>query len=173
MPRDGGVHGQLDIQDGELSVHCFLLCFFHGQDEVRHAHCILVEEEHVQVQHYNVKGMETCRVLLKEFKAVMRKYLVEEHGAILEFVDVHLLHHGADELFAAILSCLSNSVVFGVSFVDGFGLLYLHDSFVFGNLVIPEAKVLGVGKCGTIVVGHVGQLCLNNPYNMMKPISPL
>ncbi len=132
------------------------------------------EEEHVQAQCYNVKGMETRRVLFKVFKEVMRKYFVEEREAILEFVDVHLLHHGADELFAAVLSRFPNSVVFGASFVDGFGLFYFHHCRIFGNLVTPaEAKALRDGKCGTIVVGHVGRLYLNNPYNIMKPVSPV
>ena len=33
---DNGVHGQLNIQDGELCSLCLLLGFFHGQDEVWH-----------------------------------------------------------------------------------------------------------------------------------------
>ncbi len=56
--------------------------------------------------------------------------------------------------------------------MDGFGLFHFHHCHVFGNLVIPEAKARD-GKCGTVVVGHVGRLCLNNPCNMMKPISPV
>ena len=107
------------------------------------------------------------------FKEVTRKVLVEECGAILEFVDIHLLHCGADELLAAILSYLPNFLVVGASFVDGFGLLCFHHCCVFGDLVIPEAKALRDGKCGTIVVGHVGRLYLNNPYNIMKPVSPV
>ena len=152
----GGIHGQFDVKDGELCALCFLLHFFHGQDEVRHARSVFVEEEHVQVQCNNVKGVEHSRILLQVFKEVTRIDLVEERGAILEFVDVHLLHCGADELLAAILGCLPNFVVFGVSFVNGFGLLNFHHCCVFGNLVIPEAKASRDGKFGTIVVDHVG-----------------
>jgi hypothetical protein len=93
----GGVHGQFNVKNGELCALCFLLRFFHGRDEVRHASCIFVEEEHVPVQCYDVEGVETCRVFLQVFKdEVMHKDLVEECGAILEFVDVHLLHRSAD-----------------------------------------------------------------------------
>ncbi len=45
--QGGSVHGQLDVENGELCMLCFLLHFFHGQDEVRHACSIFVEEEHV------------------------------------------------------------------------------------------------------------------------------
>jgi hypothetical protein len=38
---------------------------------------------------------------------------------------------------------------------------------------IPEAKVFGDGKCDAGVVGHVDGLRLHNPYNMMRPISPI
>jgi hypothetical protein len=90
------------------------------------------------------------------FKEVTCKDLIEERGAILEFLDVHLLHCGADELLAAVLSCLPNFVVFGASLVDGFCLLHFCHCHIFGDLVIPEAKVFGDGKCGASVVGHVG-----------------
>jgi hypothetical protein len=96
---------------------------------------------------------------------------MELHGAIFKLVDVHLLHRGADELFEAILSQFPNAVVFGAIFVDGFGLFHFHHCCIFGNLVIPEAKVLWDGKCGTAVVGHVGRLCLNNSKDRKKPIS--
>jgi hypothetical protein len=59
----GSIHGQFDVKDGELSALHFLLHFFHGQDEVRHARDIFVEEEHVGAQCYNVEDVETCRVL--------------------------------------------------------------------------------------------------------------
>ncbi len=74
-----------DIHNGEFSALCFLLCFFHGQDEVRHHACHnFAEEEHVQAQCYDVEGVETCRVFLQVFKEVtMHKNLVEECGAIL------------------------------------------------------------------------------------------
>ena len=45
--RGSSVHGSFDVKDGELCAFCFLLCFFHGEDEVRHACSIFVEEEHV------------------------------------------------------------------------------------------------------------------------------
>jgi hypothetical protein len=90
------------------------------------------------------------------FKEVKCKDLLEEHGAILEFVDVHLLHCSMYELFSAVLSHFPNSIVFGVSFVYGSGLLHFHHCCIFGNLVIPEAKALRDGKCGTVVAGHVG-----------------
>ncbi len=90
-------------------------------------------------------------------KEVTRKDLVEEHDAILEFVDVHLLHCRVDEFLAAVLSCLPNFIVFGASFVDGFGLLHFHHCRVFGNLVIPEAKALRDEKCNdNFVVGLAG-----------------
>jgi hypothetical protein len=95
----GSIHGQFDIMDGELCALHFLLCFFCGQNEVRHAHSVFIEEEHVRAQCNNVKSMlETSRVLLQVFKEVMRKDLVEERGAILEFVDVPLLHCDVYEL---------------------------------------------------------------------------
>ncbi len=108
------------------------------------------------MQCYDVEGMEICRVFLQVFGEVTCKNLVKDCGAILEFVDVHLFHHGADKLFAAVLSRFPNSVVFGASFVDGFGLLHSHHCWVFGNLVIPEAKALRDGKYGIVVVGCVG-----------------
>jgi len=80
------------------------------------------------------------------FKEVTCKDLIEERGAILEFLDVHLLHCGADELLAAVLSCLPDFVVFGASFVDGLGLLHLDYCCIFCNLVVPEAKAFGDGK---------------------------
>jgi hypothetical protein len=57
--------------------------------------------------------------------------------------------------------------------MDRFGLFHFHHCHICGNLVISEAKVLRDGKCSSVVVGHVGQLCLNNPKNTMKPISPV
>ena len=73
-----------------------------------------------------------------------------------EFIDVHFFHCGANELLAAVLSCLPNFIVFGASFVDGLGLLHLDYCCIFGNLVIPEAKAFGDGKCIAFVVCHVG-----------------
>jgi hypothetical protein len=90
-----------------------------------------------------------------------------------EFVDVHLFHCGANELLAAILSYLPDFVVFGVSFVDGLSLLHLDYCHIFGDLVVPEAKAFGNGKCIAFVVCHVGGICLHNPYDMMKSISPV
>jgi hypothetical protein len=107
-------------------------------------------------RHNDVESVETSRVFLQVFKEVTRNDLVEEHGAMLEFVDVHLLHCDTDEILAATLSCLPNFIVYGASFMDGFGLLHFHHCRVFGNLVIPEAKVLRDGKYGTVVVSHVG-----------------
>ncbi len=105
----------------------------------------------------------TSGVLLEVFKEVKHKdQVVEECGAILEFVNVHLFHCGAEELFAAILSCLPNFVVFGASFVDGLGLLHLNYCRIFGNLVVPEAKAFGDGKCFAFMVCHVGGLHLHN-----------
>jgi hypothetical protein len=101
-------------------------------------------------------ALQISDLVLQVFKEVMRKDLVEECGAILEFVDVHLLHCGVDELLAAILSCLPNLVVFRASFVDSFGLLYFYHVCIFCNLVIPEAKAFGDGKCNASVVRHVG-----------------
>jgi hypothetical protein len=151
----------------------FLLCFFHGKDEVRHACSVFVEEEHVQVQRNDVVGMKTSGVLLKVFKEVMRKDLVEECGAFLEFVDVHLFHCDANDLLAAVLSCLPDFVVFGANFVDGLCLLHLDYCCIFDNLVLPEDKAFGNGKCIAFVVCHVGGLRLHNPYDMMKAISPV
>jgi hypothetical protein len=149
--------------DGELCAICFLPCFFHGKDEVRHAHSIFVEEEHVRAQCDDVKGVKSSGVLLEVFEEVTCKDLVEECDAILEFVDVHLFHSSADELLAAILSCLPNFLVFCASFVDGLCLLYLDCCCIFGNLVVPEAKAFGDGKCAAFVVCHVGRLHLHNP----------
>jgi hypothetical protein len=78
-----------------------------------------VEEGHVRAQHDDVEGVKARGVLLEVFKEVTRKDLVEECCAILEFIDVHFFHCGANELLAAVLSCLPDFVVFGVSFVDG------------------------------------------------------
>ncbi len=125
------------------------------------------------MQRNDVKGVKTSGVLLKMFKEVTRKDLVEECNAILEFVDVHLFHCDANKLLAVALSCFPNFVVFGVSFVDGLGLLHFDYCCIFGNLVIPEAKAFGNGECAVFVVCHVGGLCLHNPYNMMKSISPV
>jgi hypothetical protein len=107
------------------------------------------------------------------FKEVTRIDFVEEHDAILELIDVHLLHCGADELLVAVLSCLPNFVVLGASIVDGLSLLHSYYYCIFGNLVIPETKTFGDGKCNTGVVGHVGVLHLHNPYNMLKSIHPV
>ncbi len=159
--------------DGELCTLCFLLRFFHGKDEVRHARSIFVVEEHVRVQCNNVKGLKTSRVLLEVFEEVRRKDLVEECCVILEFVDVHFFHCGTNELLAAILGCLPDFIVFGASFVDGLGLLHLDYCCIFCNLVVPEAKAFGDGKCIAFVVCHVGRFRLYNPYNMMKSISPV
>ncbi len=63
-----------------------------------------------------------------------------------EFIDVHFFHCGANELLAAVLSCLPDFVVFGAGFVDGLGLLHLDYCPIFCNLVIPEAKVFGMGN---------------------------
>jgi hypothetical protein len=117
--------------------------------------------------------MKTSVVLLKLFKEVTHKDLVEECGTILEFVDVHLFHCDTDELLADILSCLSNFVVFGASFVDGLGLLHLDYCCIIGNLVVPETKAFGNGKCAAFMVCHVGRLHLHNPYDMMKSNSPV
>ncbi len=125
------------------------------------------------MQHDDVEDVATSRILPQVFKEVMPIDLVEERGAILEFVDVHLFHCSTDELIAAVLSCLSNFLVFGASLVNGFGLLHFHYCCIFGDLVIPEAKAFGDEKCNASLVGHVGRLCLHNPYNMMKPISPV
>jgi hypothetical protein len=81
--RGSSVHGSFDVKDGELYAFCFLLCFFHGKDEVRHACSIFVEEEHVQAQCEDVEGMKTSGVLLEVFEEVTHKDLVEECGAIL------------------------------------------------------------------------------------------
>jgi hypothetical protein len=97
--------------------------------------------------------------------------LMKERGDILEFVDVHLFYCDADELLAAVLSYLPN--LFGASFVDGLGLFHLDYCCVFSNLVIPEAKALGDGRCNAGVVGHVGRLCSHNPYYMIKSIIPV
>ncbi len=113
-----------------------------------------MEEEHVQAQCNDVESVETRRVLLQVFEEVTLIDLVEEHGAVREFIDVHLFHWGVDELLVAVLSCLPNFVVYGASFVDGFGLLHFHHCHVLGNLVIPEAKAFGDGKCDAGVVGH-------------------
>ncbi len=59
----GGIHGQFNVEDGELFVLCFLLRFLHGEDDVRHACIIFVEEEHVGVQCNNAKGVKTSRVI--------------------------------------------------------------------------------------------------------------
>jgi hypothetical protein len=117
--------------------------------------------------------MKTSQGLLKVFKEVTNIDLVEEHGAIFEFVDVHLFHCSADELLVDVLSCLPNFAVFGASFVDGLGLLHFDYCCVFGNLVVPEIKAFGDGRFDAGVVGHVGGFHLHNPYNMMKSISPV
>jgi hypothetical protein len=91
--------------------------------------------------------VKTSGFLLELFKEVMHKDLVEECGAILEFVDLDLFHCSADKLLAAVLSCLPNFVVFGASFVDGLSLLHLDYCCIFGDLVIPETKAFGNGKC--------------------------
>ncbi len=125
------------------------------------------------MQRDNVRGVKTSGVLLKVFKEVTRKNLVEECGAILELIDVHLFHCGTNELLAAVLSCLPNFVVFGASLVDGFGLLHRACCCILGNLVIPEAKAFGNGECAAFVVSHVGELCLHNPYDRIKSINPV
>ncbi len=125
------------------------------------------------MQRDNVKGVETSGVLLEVFEEVTHKDLVEECGAILEFIDVHLVHCGTDELLATILSCLPNFIVFGASFVNGLGLFHLNYCCIFGNLVVPEANAFGDGKCVAFVVCHVEGLRLHNPYVMMKSISPV
>jgi hypothetical protein len=147
-----GIHGKFDVEDGELCTLHFILRFFHGDDEVRHACSVFVEEEHVRVQRNYVKGLKASRVLLKVIKEVTCKDFVEECCAILEFVDVHFFHCGANELLAAVLSCLQDFVVFGASFVDGLGLLHLDYCCIFCNLVVPEAKAFGDGKCIAFVV---------------------
>ncbi len=149
----------------------FLLCFFHGKDEVRHARSIFVEEEHVRAQCNDVEGVKASSVLLEVVEEVTHKDLVEECCAIFEFVDVHFFHYGANELLAAILSCLPDFVVFGASFVDGLELLHLNYCRIFCNLVVPEAKAFGDGTCIAFMVCHVGRFCLHNPYNMMKSMS--
>jgi hypothetical protein len=80
------------------------------------------------------------------FGEITWKDLVEECGAILEFVDVHVFHCSATELLAAVLSCLPNFLVFGVSFVDGLGLFHLDYCCIFGNIFVTEAKTFGNGS---------------------------
>ena len=75
----------------------------------------------------------------------MCKHLVEECGTILQFFDVDFFDRGADEFLAAVFGCL-NTLVFGASLVDGFGLLHFYHRCIFGDLVIPQAKVLRDGK---------------------------
>jgi hypothetical protein len=140
----GSLHGQFNIKDGELCVLCFLLCFFHAEDKVRHA-CSVFVEEHVRAQRNNVEGVKTSRVLLKVFEEVMHMDLKEERGAILEFVDVHPFHCSTDELLAAVLSCLPIFLV-RASFVDGLGLLHFNYCHIFGDLVVPDPKGFGDGK---------------------------
>ncbi len=122
---------------GSSARFAFFCASSHGKDEVRHACSVFVEEEHVQVQHNNFKGTKASRVLLKVFKEVTCKDLVEEYCAIFEFVDVQFFHCGTNELLAAILSCLPDFLVFGVSFVDGLGLLHLDYCRIFCNPVVP------------------------------------
>ncbi len=57
--------------------------------------------------------------------------------------------------------------------MDGFSFLCSHHHCIFGNFVIPQAKVLWDGKCSTAVVGQVGRPELNSSYNMMNAICPV
>ncbi len=163
----GHIHGLLNIQDEEFGSLCLLLGLFHCQDEVWHAGCIFVEEEHVCAQGDNVERMESCGILLEELKEVTCKHLVEDCSAILQFVDVDFFNRSVDEFLAAIFGCLSNTVVFGASLVDGLGLFHFYHHRVFGNFVIPQAKVLRDGKRHTVVVGLIGCLRLDNAYDMV------
>ncbi len=54
--------------------------------------------------------------------------------------------------------------------MDGLGLLHFHHRRVFGNLVIPQAKVLRDGKQHTVVVGLIGCLRLDNAYEMVDTV---
>jgi hypothetical protein len=57
--------------------------------------------------------------------------------------------------------------------VDDIGLLHFHHCRIIGDFVIQEAKPFEDGKCNAGVVGHVGGLRIYNPYDMMKPVSPV
>jgi hypothetical protein len=78
-----------------------------------------------------------------------------------------------NELLAAVLSCLPDFVVFGASFVDGLSFLHLNYCHIFCDLVVPEAKAFGDGKCTAFMVCHVGGFCFHNPYDRMKSNSPV
>jgi hypothetical protein len=51
--------------------------------------------------------------------------------------------------------------------------LHLDYCCISRNLVIPQAKAFGDGKCTASVVCHVGGFHLHNLFNMMKSISPV
>ena len=99
----------------------------------------------------------------------MCKHLVEECGTILQFFDVDFFDRGADEFLAAVFGCL-NTLVFGASLVDGFGLLHFYHRCIFGDLVIPQAKGLRDGKQHTVVVNLIGRVGLDNAYNMVDTV---
>jgi hypothetical protein len=107
---------------------------------------VFVEEDHVQAQHNNVVGVKSSGVLFEVFKEVTRKDLVEESGAILEFVDVHLFHCDTNEILAAVLSCLPIFVVFSASFVDGLSLLHLNYVASLAILLSQRPRRLGMGN---------------------------
>jgi hypothetical protein len=114
--------------------------------------------------------MESRGVLLEMLKEFLCIYLVKECGTIFKFVDVDFFDRGRDELLAAIFGCLSNTIVFSASLVDGFGFFQFYHRRVFGDFVIPQAKAFWDRKCNSIVVCLIGCVGLDNANNMVDTI---
>jgi hypothetical protein len=129
-----------------------------------------VQDLHVSAQGNYVQRMESRGVLLKMLEEFSCIYLVKERGTIFKFVDVDFFDRGADEFLAAIFGCLLNTIVFSASLVDGFGFFQFYHRRVFGNFVVPQAKVFWDRKCNSIVVCLIGCVGLDNPDNMVDTI---
>jgi hypothetical protein len=113
--------------------------------------------------------MKSRGVLLKMLEEFSCIYLVKERSTIFKFVDVDFFDRGADEVLAAIFGCLSNTIVFSASLVDGFGFFQFYHRRVFGNFVVPQAKAFWDRKCNSIVVCLIGCV-VDNANDMVDTI---
>ncbi len=114
--------------------------------------------------------MESRGVLLKMLEEFSCIYLVKERGTIFKFVDVDFFDRSVDEFLAAIFGCLSTTIVFSASLVDGFGFFQFYHRRVFGNFVIPQAKAFWDRKCNSVVVCLIGCVGLDNADDMVDTI---
>jgi hypothetical protein len=114
--------------------------------------------------------MESPGVLLEMLEEFLCIYLVKERGTIFKLVDVDFFDRGADEFLAAIFDCLPNTIVFSVSLVDGFGFFQFYQRCIFGNFVVPQAKVLWDRKCNSVVVCFISCVGLDNADDMVDTI---